>query len=264
VLDDCSTDGSVEVIRKYSQRHHRSIDLVCSETNSGSVFKQWRVGIERARGDYIWIAEADDDSDERFLQLVLEQIARNDAAFCFCDSWQISTDGKRLGGTYIPYLNQLTPAAFDATFSMTGREFLVNFLSVKNVILNVSGVVFRRSALLSAMDRIGSELYQYKVAGDWRLYAELCSRDQRVAYDARALNGHRRHQSSVTHSLDNQRHYAEIVALQDCVADRVELSEEKVQARLEYLREVRLTLNVESKLAGTSATTAALQPSELR
>ena len=63
VLDDCSTDDSLPVIRQVAGEWRRYIQLVPNEENSGSVFAQWRKAAELATGDYLWIAEADDLSE---------------------------------------------------------------------------------------------------------------------------------------------------------------------------------------------------------
>src|SRR3984893_17231816 len=66
LMDDCSTDDSRTIISEYSSDPRIRIEL--NETNSGSTFRQWKKGIALARGEYIWIAESDDYSDERFLE----------------------------------------------------------------------------------------------------------------------------------------------------------------------------------------------------
>ena len=66
VLDDCSTDNSREVIDKLAKKYN--IKTIYNEENSGCVFKQWQKGIEAATGDLIWIAEADDQADKKFLE----------------------------------------------------------------------------------------------------------------------------------------------------------------------------------------------------
>ena len=59
ILDDKSTDNSLEVIAKYQDNPHVS-QVVVNEVNSGSTFKQWDKGISLAKGEIIWIAESDD------------------------------------------------------------------------------------------------------------------------------------------------------------------------------------------------------------
>ncbi len=246
VLDDCSTDDSLEVIKTIAAEARRDIDLVVNETNSGSVFRQWLRGVEKARGEYVWIAEADDVADERFLEVMAKRIARDEASLAFCDSWQIASDGEQLGNSYRFYMNQIEPAAFDASFALAGGEFMRRFLSVKNIILNVSGVLWRRDALLAALAAAGDQLFVNKVAGDWRLYSEICEAGGNVAYESRALNGHRRHQTSVTHALAAQNHYAEILAMQELIGSRVTLSDRLLQARATHRAEARKVLDLET------------------
>jgi len=45
ILDDCSTDNSLEIIEKYKDNPHLSL-VVVNETNSGSSYKQWDNGIK--------------------------------------------------------------------------------------------------------------------------------------------------------------------------------------------------------------------------
>ena len=63
VLDDASTDESLKVIEEVAQERKRDLTLIINEANSGSVFKQWAGAVEAARGEFIWIAEADDGAD---------------------------------------------------------------------------------------------------------------------------------------------------------------------------------------------------------
>lgn len=49
ILDDKSTDNSLEVINKYKNDPHVS-EIVVNEENSGSTFKQWHKGFELAKG----------------------------------------------------------------------------------------------------------------------------------------------------------------------------------------------------------------------
>ena len=214
VLDDASPDASLNEIRKVAEAHQRSIDLVVNEVNSGSPFPQWRKGVTRATGDYVWIAEADDLADPGFLATLAKRMAQTGAAIGFCDSRQIDENGDRLGDSYKPYLNEIEPGRFDTAFDMAGQEFLSRFLSVKNVILNVSGVLFHREVLAAAIDAVGPGLDLFGVAGDWRLYIEICAMGGRVVYEPAALNSHRRHSISVTHALKVGRHLEEVEAMQ--------------------------------------------------
>lgn len=244
VLDDCSTDDSVAVLRGFLSHAERNAQIVENQQNSGSVFRQWRKAVDLARGEYIWIAEADDVADETFLESLVGMMSRSGAAVAFSDSWQIGSADERLGESYRFELNKVQAGAFDESFVMEGEEFLRRFLSVKNIILNVSAVVWRREALLAALDAVGDDLYDFKVAGDWRLYIEICRAGGKIAWDASARNGHRRHARSVTQALAPQRHYDEILAMQALAARSVGLSPAQREAAIEYRKAVRQYLGL--------------------
>lgn len=241
VLDDASRDGSVDVIQETSAASSRKIDLVVNETNSGSVFKQWKKGIERARGKYIWIAEADDVATPAFLGTLIKAMRNGGAQIGFSDSWQLDGNDQRLGDTYRTYMNTAAHI-FNKPFVMKGEDFLDQALSIKNVILNVSGVVFEREALLNVLEKIGDRLFDFNVAGDWLIYSEMCAAESKVAYVPKAMNGHRRHASSVTHALKRQKHFDEIAFMQEFARERLDLSEERLEQQKAALEDVRQVL----------------------
>ncbi len=75
-------------------------------------------------------------------------------------------------------------------------------MAERNLILNASAVLWRRSALLAALARCEPDLQQFQLAGDWRLYAEILARLVPRSLMSRVpLNRHRRHPQSVTARL---------------------------------------------------------------
>ena len=222
VLDDASTDESVEVIEEMAQERSRDLTLIINETNSGSVFKQWSRAVEAARGEFIWLAEADDRADPQFLAQILALMKQDPAIrFGFCDSQSVDGEGKPVYDSYKPYFATLEPDALRRNEIFDGLGFVSRFLSVKNVILNVSSVVWRREALARALEVCEGDLQRFRMAGDWRLYLEaLAAPGARVAYVAAPLNIHRRHAASVTHSLNAQSHIDEVADIHRWLQDR--------------------------------------------
>lgn len=240
VLDDASPDGSVAEITRTAEAAGRKIDLHVNAKNSGSPFPQWRKGVELARGDYVWVAEADDLADPSFVSRLVSRMQKAGSVLGFTDSRQIDENSERLGDSYRPYINQIEPGAFDRPFDMDGRDFLSRFLAVKNVILNVSGVIVHRQTLLQAFDAVGEDLYAYSVAGDWRLYVEICAQSgHRVSWLPDPLNTHRRHRVSVTHALKVDKHLDEIASLHRLVGEKVELSLASIQLQYTHMEECR-------------------------
>ncbi len=95
VLDDCSTDDSLARLDEIATASGRRFRLVTNEENSGSPFAQWERGCRLARGKYVWVAEADDGSDPRFLEEVVTRQRRDGASFAFSDSVPIDRGRRR-------------------------------------------------------------------------------------------------------------------------------------------------------------------------
>jgi hypothetical protein len=230
------------------------VRLLPNETNSGSVFAQWRKAAEVSQGEFVWIAEADDLSDPDFLARLLGPL-RDDPAvrLAFADSKAIDSDGAPLGPSYKPYYATVELGALTRSEVFEAGDFARRFLGVKNLILNVSAVVWRRDALLRALDACGAELRQYKMAGDWRLYLEaLAEPGARIAYEAEALNVHRRHAQSVTHALDADRHVAEIAKCQEFARSAFAFGAEARARQEAYLQEVTAQLKGTAHAAAAS------------
>lgn len=244
VLDDCSSDDSIPVIMKLADERQRDLTLVINEQNSGSVFAQWAKAAEMARGEFLWIAEADDLSEPTFLSSLLALMNGDpDIAFGFSDSKSIDADGSHLYASYKPYYATIEPGALSRTEMFDGRDFVTRCLGVKNTILNVSSVLWRREALLRALEACRADLRDLRMAGDWRIYLEaLGTRGAKVAYIADPLNIHRRHAASVTHSLKAQKHIEEIDSMHRIARERFGFTDRETKSQAAYLEEVAAQL----------------------
>ena len=240
LLDDASTDESIAVARKAAEAAGRDLRIMVNEQNSGSVFRQWRRAAEAATGEFLWIAEADDESDPRFLTRLLGALeAQPDAVMAFCDSTAIDESGTVLSDSYKSYYNRVAPGLLAADGLFGGQEFLARCMAERNIILNVSGVLWRREALLAALDRCGNALAEYRMAGDWLLYTDILSQPgARICYVAEPLNRHRRHGKSLTHALDAKRHVKEIASVQKVVATLLKADQKLRRRQAAYIAEV--------------------------
>jgi glycosyltransferase involved in cell wall biosynthesis len=245
VLDDCSTDESVAVATQVAIDEAREITIVKNDKNSGSVFRQWRKAAETATGDYVWIAEADDESDPKFLEELVAAVKRHgNVVFVFADSRAIDGDGKLLWPDHKAYFASAGAHALASDGCYSGREFVKRFLSERNLILNVSCALWKRDTLVDAMRKCEGQLLTYRMAGDWHLYVELMTAvDCNVAFVAQPLNVHRRHAASVTHALAANRHLEEIERIHQLVQERTD-SEELAEKQSRYIAEVAQQLGV--------------------
>lgn len=253
VLDDASSDNSVAVIETVAEQHDRDLTLVINDQNSGSVFAQWAKAAELSSGEFVWIAEADDLAEPSFLSALVGMMAADPSIrMGFTDSKSIDAEGLPVYPDYKAYFATIEPNALTRSEVFDGAEFVSRFLAVKNTILNVSSVLWRRDALLQTLKACRSELGQYRMAGDWRLYVECLSvPGAKIAYVADPLNVHRRHAQSVTHSLKAQRHVDEIAAMHRAVRQKLALPRAAQSAQAHYLDDVTKQLLGDAPTADT-------------
>ena len=197
VLDDLSPDNSIQVIEKTAKVFEREIHLIVNKENSGSVFKQWKKGSDLARGDYLWIAEADDSAEPSFLSEIFED--GKPFTVAYTDSKQVDENNKYLADDYRYYYDQPMTELLNNGGIYAGNKIISNCLSIKNQFMNVSSVVFNSDSLRQCFDANMDELLTYKVAGDWFVYVQLLAENNATCklIDS-ALNTHRRHSNSVT------------------------------------------------------------------
>jgi len=177
LLDDASTDASLDVIRQCAAEPR--IRTLLNETNSGSPFKQWNRGLDEAVGDYIWIAESDDFAETKFLEeLVAVLDANSNVGIAYCQSCIVQMDDsdhgpKPVTGWYASFEDN---ERWDTGFSNSGRNELANYMVYKNTILNASAVLFRKSALSDGL-RAPENM---RLAGDWMFWVRILHRSDLV------------------------------------------------------------------------------------
>jgi glycosyltransferase involved in cell wall biosynthesis len=216
LLDDASTDASLAVAQHVAEGWGRAIDVVANPRNGGCVFAQWRRGVERARGDWVWIAESDDAAEPGLLAALAPRTgAAADVVAVACDSRAVDAGGALLWESHQAYYAASGASALARDGVFTARDFAARFLAERNLWVNASAILFRRAALLAALERCAAALPGYRMAGDWHLYLDLLGHSAgHVAWVAAPLNRHRRHAASVTGALEPERHLDEIARAQ--------------------------------------------------
>ncbi len=226
VLDDASTDDSLEVLAQLRGEFDLDIRVCTSAVNSGSVFRQWLKGVEQARGDYVWIAEADDLSEPEFLTAVVKPMASDHGVvMSYCQSRQIDESNRLLADSYDYYTHDVCTKRWSRAYVCDGVDEIRSALAVKNTIPNVSAVVFRRDALMDVLGAHIDEIAKYRIAGDWISYVGVLAKG-RVAFTPSALNSHRRHSGSVTRVGDPLAHLLEVLSAQNAIRARFSLTPE--------------------------------------
>lgn len=95
VVDDCSKDDSLEIVKKYVRRDSR-IKLIQLERNSGAAVAR-NSAIQAARGRFIAFLDSDDMWLPNKLELHLEFIKSRKAALSYTGYEKITEQGERTG-----------------------------------------------------------------------------------------------------------------------------------------------------------------------
>jgi len=190
LLDDASTDWSVQVLREYED-HPQVSHLLINEQNSGSPFRQWEKGLLKSQGQFAWIAECDDFSDEHFLENIMKIFGEDDeTGLVFSASWYADETGRIMKPAEDP----------DQSFTLTGKEFIYRYLARYNVIRNASSCVFKRELF----DPENTNFKEFQYCGDWQFWSEVCRKARKVTYLADRLNFFRKHGGNVSSEAEKQ------------------------------------------------------------
>ena len=193
VGDDCSTDGTREILLEMNERLGGRLRLVLPERNLGDGGKpMFARTLEVARGRYIAVLDGDDYwTDPAKLTKQVEFLeAHPECSMCFHDVLQVTDDGSRP-----PHRrNASTPAKF------TGIEDVL-----KGCYVGACTPMFRREVVCPLPD------WYFKMEfGDWPLYliaAELGP----IGYIDEVMAVYRIHSGGMWNHLDSVRKYEQML-----------------------------------------------------
>lgn len=213
IIDDCSTDNSEQIIETY-KGYDKVSHIIYNEKNSGSPFKQWKKGIDLAKGDWIWIAESDDMADPHFLEEAVEKIKQfTSAGLYYCDGVIHEEDNKSLTKTFSFIKNKIFKTEkWTHPYFQKGVTELNEYLKFDCTINNASSVVFKKAVL----NNITETFETFKYYGDWYFYIQLCIATD-ICYSNKPFNIYRKHKKSLlnspTSSLISRKEYFLILQL---------------------------------------------------
>lgn len=220
-LDDNSSDNSLEVASELLENSGFDYTIISSNENRGC-YKQWLRGISAARGNIIWIAEADDLSETNFIERLLPEFDDKDISLVYCQSVAIDQNSNKMDFSYIDYTNELSTSRWKGDFTNDGENEIVNYMVMMNTVPNASGVLIRTSAL-KGLDKILSE---FTSAGDWITYVYALGFGG-ISFVGESLNYHRRHDSSIIHTvMHDKKLLKEIVLVSKYILSKYRISQE--------------------------------------
>jgi glycosyltransferase involved in cell wall biosynthesis len=240
IVDDASTDNSVEVINQYV--HDARVKTHFFEQNSGLPYKRWNDGADLAQGDYILFAGADDSCEPTMIEKLVEKLDQHPhVGIAYCQSMQMDSDGN-VGGSLKRRTDELDRKRWAQDFVNNGKDEC-QYLVVKNTIPNASAALLRRSTFEAA----GKFDVNLRLVADWMLWAKMLMISD-IAFVAEPLNYFRLHAMTVTSNTRKLgQHIEETYRVISFITDRLSLPQKSVDKA--YTRLVNRWVNSILKLA---------------
>lgn len=90
VINDCSADDSLYLIKKYESRDKRII-VIENSTNRGAAFSR-NLGVRKARGKFLFFLDSDDFMSPNFIESNVDFICRNNCEMVFSNYYRFSDE----------------------------------------------------------------------------------------------------------------------------------------------------------------------------
>ena len=200
-VDDCSTDGSLNILRKYAERDKRIQILQNNENkiNMGPSLSRNK-GVENARGKYIYMLDSDDWLMPEALQILWEKAEKYNSDVILFNS-SISAEGTGLGGTSVDWNME---SLYETV--MTGEEAFSDIIERNTW----SSAVWRQFWRKNFLEDSKIKFEDKTKAEDWIFTTETLLCAGKVVFINEVLHNYRRRTSSLsfTHDADMMKYYA--------------------------------------------------------
>ncbi|MCM1138667.1 MAG: glycosyltransferase [Muribaculum sp.] len=174
IVDDCSTDGSADIIKKYAKQDDR-IKYLRTEKASGSPSLPRNMGIDNAKGDYVAFLDSDDLWLPNKLEKQVEFMSKNKASISYSYYEKMSWNGERN--------NRLIKTSSKSTYKSLLKSNTIPCLT-SMITLNVIGDIrfkqIPQEDFCFWLDILKKGYIAYNICEDTALY--------RVAKDSRSSN----------------------------------------------------------------------------
>ena len=200
VIEDCSTDDSLQVLRRYE--NDPRVRLIVLEQNGGWVAVS-NQGIELSRGEFVIFANCDDACEPQLIeQLVLAMRSGDNVGIAFCRSWLVDKDNQILSDDLRSQQRAFQKrCAVNALIS--GAE-MGKYLLHSCVIPNLSAVLIRRECFFM----VGIFSPDYRACSDWDIFFKVAKHFD-FAYVSQPLNLFRQHETTIRSVMKGRATYEE-------------------------------------------------------
>lgn len=205
IIDDCSTDGSQEILRTY--QHLPNINLQLQTRNSGSYVKASNLGASYAKGEYLLFAQCDDFAEPTQIEQLMDAFVRNPSVgVVYSKSNLVDKNGIVFSNDFVGRERKFKEAVKNNPL-IKGLQ-LKEFLFYSCVIPNLSAALIRTNLY----KKVAGLSDMYLVVADWELWLDL-SDSTDFYYIERPLNNFRQHETTIRSSIKIKTQILEIYSM---------------------------------------------------
>lgn len=189
IVDDCSTDGSQEILKEYKNK--KNVRLFLREKNSGSYVKASNYGAQKAKGKYLLFAQCDDYAAPKQIERLMKIFEMDEKIGVVYSRSNLIDEN----GNYITDDFQGREKRFKDKHAKDSRISGVemrDYLSFSCVIPNLSAAIIKKDLYNEA----GGLPEKFLLAADWALWLELSERTD-FYYLTESLNNFRQHPTTI-------------------------------------------------------------------
>lgn len=179
-VDDCSTDGSLDVLREYEQKDSR-IKVIAQEINQGEVVAKY-TGAQIAQAEYIATLDPDDYYAQNYCEILYNTAIENNVDIACCNIQHIRENGRITKGRILRVTRKNKLVDFGTKYIEKINPATTNKIMKKEIYLTSLNFIERD---------IWKDFYQY-----WRGYTV---KDYKIYLVNKALYFYRQRKSSITH-----------------------------------------------------------------
>lgn len=225
LLDDCSNDGSRELLLSYRDNPHVT-QIELNSRNTGCPFLQWEKGIRLAQGEYIWIAESDDYAEPEFLATTVALLDKHpEARLCLTGSSIVDANNDPIPADKYG----LDPWEADGkVYVFPSKEYLSTHMLDRNSVYNASMVLFRNK---DCLHNITPHYQRMRYCGDWMFWIEQIRKGSVIEVHSK-LNYFRKHGDNTTeHGTNEGRSLGEIAFIRHfmyrhCIENKAQICQD--------------------------------------
>jgi glycosyltransferase involved in cell wall biosynthesis len=205
IVDDCSTDGSQEILLKYE--YLEKVTLKLRTINSGSYVKASNFGASFAKGEYLLFAQCDDFSDPNQLAYLVNAFSMSSKiGVVWSRSNMVNEEGLVFEDDFKGREKKFRDKCSKDVL-ISGGE-MRRYLSYSCVLPNLSAALLKKELY----DLVGGLSEKYQVASDWAFWLSL-SEITDFYYLSNSLNNFRQHETTIRSKVKVERQILEIFAI---------------------------------------------------